>query len=615
MDLLDIRDFTLYTSVTDTDRVLMTKGGRDAAITVGLLRSVLTESVTPSIRDGVWYVGPTSTGVQAGIPQMRLGTGGIEYRYSDSGEWAMLITTAKLQEPATAIADELRTHPCKVSDSLTWLVWDATAKAYTDTGVCARGRSPIIRSGIWYVWDDETGDYASTGQSANSGFTLTKEGVEGVLTGDVTSHTHPAYEIPTLESVPDASTLTWTSDGQTYSFRIGQTVRVADASASSGYKFYRLTNLTDSSAVWEETGAGGVGKSVASVRGKGEIFNDYDNNQAIGKHTHAEGQQTYAEGQASHAEGYKTAIYAANAHAEGRNTTVVGAYAHAEGLYGFAYGSASHVEGAAVSLDWSGQTPVLTDAELIRAFPDSFCTYDEDSSVFNLNTEAIAAYTLHGAVGINSHAEGSSNLVLDSSGHVEGYGNIVGDIVEPMAGSSVQYAPHVEGYRNRTSSRLLGIHLGGAYCATNSGAYSFGHGYYLSLNNDYEVAFGQYNASEVDGKKVLFAYGIGTSDTDRRNAFSVLEDGSVLIPQLSSQSDQLNALTLKVEALEASNRNLQQSIADLTALVQNLMGRDKAYVLGRSVFLTEYMDAAVDGKTLTVSDAAATVSGDTLTID
>ena len=147
----------------------MSKGGTgsDASITISLLKTILTDNIKPEIKEGIWYIGGVSTGVSAGSVQLRLGDNGIEYRYSDNDEWAMLITVSKLQEPAVTIAEELKTHPCKVSETYTWLVWDAVNKLYIDTGISARGRSPIIRDMIWWVWDDLTGDYISTGQAVN----------------------------------------------------------------------------------------------------------------------------------------------------------------------------------------------------------------------------------------------------------------------------------------------------------------------------------------------------------------------------------------------------------------------------------------------------------------
>ena len=104
----------------------------------------------------------------------------------------------------------------------------------------------------------------------------------------------------------------------------------------------------------------------------GEIFNDYQNNEAgefavafgsktkatggasfaSGKETtassnsaHAEGSGTTAEGMASHAEGYKTTSSGDTSHAEGNGTKASGSHSHAEGYKTTSAGSVSHAEG------------------------------------------------------------------------------------------------------------------------------------------------------------------------------------------------------------------------------------------------------------------------------
>lgn len=58
-----------------------------------------------------------------------------------------------------------------------------------------KGKSPIIKNASWWIWDEQSGDYKDSGMSVSSQYTLTKGAVEGVLTGDVSSHTHSAYAL------------------------------------------------------------------------------------------------------------------------------------------------------------------------------------------------------------------------------------------------------------------------------------------------------------------------------------------------------------------------------------------------------------------------------------
>lgn len=105
-----------------------------------------------------------------------------------------------------------------------------------------------------------------------------------------------------------------------------------------------------------EISSGGIG-----ISGEGEnsaIFNDYVDNiasgkyshaeglccQAIGDYSHAEGNNTYAVGDCSHAEGMWSCASADYSHVEGRST-IAGESAHAEGMNTQANGLYSHAEG------------------------------------------------------------------------------------------------------------------------------------------------------------------------------------------------------------------------------------------------------------------------------
>ena len=69
--------------------------------------------------------------------------------------------------------------------------------------------------------------------------------------------TDTEYVIPTISSAPTSSTLTFTDNGVTRSFKVGYMCRVADSSAEHGYKFYQLYDISGNNAVWGEI-AGGV---------------------------------------------------------------------------------------------------------------------------------------------------------------------------------------------------------------------------------------------------------------------------------------------------------------------------------------------------------------------
>ena len=58
-----------------------------------------------------------------------------------------------------------------------------------------KGKSPIIKNASWWIWDEASGAYKDSGMSVSSQYTLTREAIENVLTGDVSSHTHSAYAL------------------------------------------------------------------------------------------------------------------------------------------------------------------------------------------------------------------------------------------------------------------------------------------------------------------------------------------------------------------------------------------------------------------------------------
>ena len=70
--------------------------------------------------------------------------------------------------------------------------------------------------------------------------------------------TDTEYVIPTLSSAPTSSTLTFTDNGATRSFKVGYMCRVADSSAERGYKFYQLYDIANGKATWGEISGGSV---------------------------------------------------------------------------------------------------------------------------------------------------------------------------------------------------------------------------------------------------------------------------------------------------------------------------------------------------------------------
>lgn len=103
-------------------------------------------------------------------------------------------TEAAIEEAQTQAdrAKDYADNPPKIENDK-WYLWSEVTDSYLDTGVKAtgiHGKSPYIEGGTWWVYNDETDEYWDTSISVNSDYVLTKAKVEGVLTGDITSHNH-----------------------------------------------------------------------------------------------------------------------------------------------------------------------------------------------------------------------------------------------------------------------------------------------------------------------------------------------------------------------------------------------------------------------------------------
>ena len=160
-------------------------------------------------------------------------------------------------------------------------------------------------------------------------------------------------------------------------------------------------------------------------------------------------------------------------HAEGINTVAIGKYSHVEGDNSVALGNDSHAEG------------------------NTTVSKGQASHAEGGSTKAI---------GDHSHSEGSFTESSGESSHAEGY--------KTTAGSDFS---HAEGYQT----------------ITNNGC-SHTEGYYTKSSREAQHVEGRFNA---DNPKALHIVGNGSSDTDRKNAFVVLEDGRAKVQSAPTEDD------------------------------------------------------------------------------
>lgn len=160
-------------------------------------------------------------------------------------EWAQQVARINEVSAAIANANDTASHPTKIGADNYVYEWNKATKAYQKTGILVKGdkgergatgaqgpqgvqgakgetgargaqgatgpqgaqgpqgergekgKSPIIQNASWWIWDEASGAYKDSGMSVSSQYTLTKGAVEGVLTGDVKSHSHSAYAAKT----------------------------------------------------------------------------------------------------------------------------------------------------------------------------------------------------------------------------------------------------------------------------------------------------------------------------------------------------------------------------------------------------------------------------------
>ena len=285
---------------------------------------------------------------------------------------------------------------------------------------------------------------------------------------------------------------------------------------------------------------------IGVSKGGGEVFNDYDNNTAVGNNSHAEGGKTNASGNNSHAEGYGGTAAGSNSHVEGLDTNTAGANSHAEGQLTNASGVNSHAEGQETASDGvnSHAEGYQTHANKNNSHAEGRITVaNGDSSHAEGNETQAAGKWSHAegymslAEGIASHAEGQHTTASGDYSHAEGtstrasYINAHAEGQETMAGAA---NAHAEGQGTVTAE--VGGHVAGTYNAVvANGLFNFG----IGSSNDKRKS-----AMIIDGTngKVYFVdaggYDGGTSIANAKSIQDILKDsGGVEIEQLDEYFD------------------------------------------------------------------------------
>ena len=240
--------------------------------------------------------------------------------------------------------------------------------------------------------------------------------------------------------------------------------------------------------------------------GKYSVAHGYDNqalffgaysegagNKSIGHFSHTEGQQNVAY-YSAHAEGWSTISKGYASHSEGYST-IAGEFnggrgSHAEGVNTIAIKNGSHAEGNATQA-----TAGSTHAEGNATIASGYASHAEGSGTK--------------ATGYESHAEGLNTTAEGEAAHAEGNATIASG-----------RASHAEG--NTTTASGKYSHAEGTNTVAE-GDYSHTEGNRTQTKNANEHAEGKYNVS--NSGKTIHSVGIGTSDTKRKNAHEITNDG------------------------------------------------------------------------------------------
>lgn len=238
---------------------------------------------------------------------------------------------------------------------------------------------------------------------------------------------------------------------------------------------------------------------IGVSKGGGEVFNDYDNNTAVGNNSHAEGAKTNAKGDNSHAEGKGGTATGTNSHVEGSETNAEGANSHAEGQLNNARGINSHAEGQE------------TESVGANSHAEGFQTHAN-----NNNSHAEGRITV--ADGNASHAEGGETQASGTYSHAEGYMSLSERLASHAEGrhttASGDYS-HAEG--NSTVASGFGSHAEGQETTAGAAnAHAEGQGTVIEEVGGHVA--GKYNAVVANG---LFNFGIGSSNDKRKSAMII----------------------------------------------------------------------------------------------
>ena len=273
---------------------------------------------------------------------------------------------------------------------------------------------------------------------------------------------------------------------------------------------------------------------IGVSKGGGEVFNDYNNNTAVGVNSHAEGQKTKAAGNNSHAEGSQTESAGNNSHAEGLLTNARGVNSHAEGQETEAVGVNSHAEGQGTKAvgNNSHAEGSQTESAGNNSHAEGYQTHANKD-----NSHAEGRITV--ADGVASHAEGSETQATGDYSHAEGQKTVASGLNSHTEGYNTKATKsnsHAEG--QETKAVGSSSHAEGAQTEA-AGNNSHAEGYQTHANKDNSHAEGRITVA--DG---VASHAEG-SETQATGDYSHAEGQKTVASGLNSHTEGYNTKATK----------------------------------------------------------------------
>lgn len=350
---------------------------------------------------------------------------------------------------------------------------------------------------------------------------------------------------------------------------------------------------------------------------------------AKGNYSHAEGDNSVAYGNDSHAEGFSTVSYGSASHSEGNNTVAGGEISHVEGFNNQTTPTAvgAHVEGAhnIARGEYSHVGGLHNEANMAGQFVVGHCNDNKETTVFEVgcgwtdeNGNVVQRQNAF-EVYLDGHAEvramGLTNKSVATKKYVDDkIKDVVVDV--PDAASEITYNDNytglginvqsaIDNLYTKVKNQKLNLTNGNAGTAgTNKniqggkesiadydGDFVFGTGLRNTMED--QAVFGRWNDNtNWNYPRPLLMVGNGTSESNRNNAFEVLEDGHAEIQTMGS-TDNSVATKAYVDAYHANFDNVTSigsknnlSIRAANSIVLESQNNDWHIIIGDDIIFT-----------------------------